>query len=273
MYRLIAFDLDQTLFGPDLLPSPRVRQAIARVQAQNERSSAGVLVTLVTGREAQFTTRYARLFDLAAPIVCLQGALVLDHRVERVLHDVRLPAELLPKIVAASEYYRWNLHWEMSDRLYLPAQSNHPPELFELLRVTQWSRLEDMLRDLPDVPHKFLVTLNDPQDRARVLGEMCAEFEGLLHIVPSHDYLIEGVPAGVDKGSGLSWLAAYLGIPQAEVMAVGDNDNDIPMLCWAGLGVAMGHASAGAKAAADWIAPSLAEDGAAAALERFVLDQ
>ena len=55
-------------------------------------------------------------------------------------------------------------------------------------------------------------------------------------------------------------------------MAVGDQDNDVPMITWAGVGVAMGNSSPAAKAAADWVAPPLAEDGAAAAIERFVLD-
>ncbi|HRU94578.1 MAG TPA: HAD hydrolase family protein, partial [Anaerolineae bacterium] len=56
------------------------------------------------------------------------------------------------------------------------------------------------------------------------------------------------------------------------VLAVGDHENDIPMVQWAGIGVAMGNATPALQAVADWIAPSLAEDGAAAALERFVLE-
>ena len=68
-------------------------------------------------------------------------------------------------------------------------------------------------------------------------------------------------------------LAAYYGISQNEVMAIGDHDNDVEMIAWAGLGVAMGNASARAKAAADVIAPPFAEEGAAWAIEHFILGQ
>jgi hydroxymethylpyrimidine pyrophosphatase-like HAD family hydrolase len=159
----------------------------------------------------------------------------------------------------------------MADRSYLPAVSNHPPILFELLRYSKWSRLDDFLRDLPETPHKFLVTLNHPEDRDRVMSELCETFEGQIRIVPSHPYLIEGVPSEVTKGSGLAWLAEYCNIPKTEVMAMGDNDNDVPMIEWAGLGVAVENASMAAKAAADWIAPAVNNDGAAVAIEKYLL--
>ncbi|MFZ6027832.1 MAG: Cof-type HAD-IIB family hydrolase [Chloroflexota bacterium] len=265
-FRLVAFDLDQTLFGDDLTPSLRVRKAIAQAQAQ------GVLVTLATGREAGFTSQYARLFDLQAPIICLQGGLIYDFRRERVLHETRLPESFLPEIVSAAERYGWNLHWEMADRLYLPQESNHPAAFFELLRASRWSRLTHLL-DVPEAPHKFLVVLNAPGERAQVLAQVQKTFGQQLHIVPSHPLLIEGVPREVDKGQGLAWLANYLHISPAQVMAVGDNDNDIPMIEWAGKGVAMGHASPGAKSAADWIAPDLTCDGAAIVIEKFILTE
>ena len=92
-----------------------------------------------------------------------------------------------------------------------------------------------------------------------------------LTVVPSHPILVEGIPAGLSKATGLAWLAEYLGIGREAVLAVGDNDNDAAMLAWAGVGVAMGNSSPAALAAADWVAPSVAEDGAAAALEKFAL--
>jgi hydroxymethylpyrimidine pyrophosphatase-like HAD family hydrolase len=69
----------------------------------------------------------------------------------------------------------------------------------------------------------------------------------------------------------LAWLAEYFHLSPDEVLAVGDNDNDVPMLEWAGVGVAVGNASPAARLAADWIAPPLQEDGAAATIEKFIL--
>jgi Cof subfamily protein (haloacid dehalogenase superfamily) len=265
MIRLAAFDLDGTLVDTDLILSPRLRQSVSDAQQH------GTIITIATGREVKFTTRFARELELTAPVICAQGGLIYDFLEDRVLHDVRLPLEILPRVIEAAAHYGWNLHFDTADHSYLPAESNHPPILFELLRYSKWSRLDDLLHDIPEQPHKFLVTLNHPGDQARIMSELCEVFNGQIRIVPSHPYLIEGVPPGVTKGSGLAWLADYYQISQAEVMAMGDNDNDVPMIEWAGLGVAAGNASQAAKTVADWIAPTVAEDGAAVAIERFLL--
>jgi hypothetical protein len=90
-------------------------------------------------------------------------------------------------------------------------------------------------------------------------------------VVASHPIIIEGVPRGLSKATGLAWLADHLHLAQNDVMAVGDNDNDAPMLRWAGLGVAMADGSPAALAAADFIVPPVGQDGAAIALEKYVL--
>ena len=264
-YLLIAFDLDQTLIGNDLTISPRVQQAIQQAIAR------GVYITIITGREAAITTRYARQLNLNAPIICAQGGLIYDFRSDSILHDERLPVEILPQVMQAAEHYGWNLSFEMFDRMCLPRFSNHPQEFLDLLPAGYWTRVDDLVGSLSEAPRKFLVTLNSPADRPRILKEMHQVFQDTLHIVPTHPLLVEGLPCGVDKGRGLAWLADYLHIPQSQVMAVGDNDNDVPMIEWAGLGIAMGHASPAALAVADWIAPDLENDGVASALDQFVL--
>jgi hydroxymethylpyrimidine pyrophosphatase-like HAD family hydrolase len=75
----------------------------------------------------------------------------------------------------------------------------------------------------------------------------------------------------MNKAVGLAWLADHLGVKPAEVMAVGDNDNDAEMLRWAGLGVAMADGSPAALRAADATVPPVSQDGAAMALESYIL--
>ena len=94
-----------------------------------------------------------------------------------------------------------------------------------------------------------------------------------VKIFHSQDILTEVTTVRVSKGSALQTLAAYYAIPQGEVMAIGDHDNDVEMIAWAGLGVAMGNASPKAKAVAKVIAPPLDEEGAAWAIEHFILEQ
>jgi Cof subfamily protein (haloacid dehalogenase superfamily) len=263
--RLIALDLDQTVVGMDLIVSARVQAVVSQVKA------LGTAITIATGRDAKLAARFTGELGITAPIICAQGGCIYDHLQNEVLHDVRLKAVLLPRMLEAAEHYGWNIHFEVFDQIYLPAQSNHPPVLFELMRYSRWVRVGNLLQDMPEPPHKVIVTLARPEDRARIIREMKEAFRGELTIVASHPHLVEGLPEGVDKGHGLAWLADHLRIKQSEVMAIGDSDADVPMIQWAGVGVAMGNSSAAAKAAADWVAPTLEEDGAAAAMERFCL--
>ncbi len=266
MIRLLALDLDQTVFGSDLVVSPRVQAAIAQAK------KLGVTVTIATGREAAVATRFARDLHITAPIICTQGACIYDHVHDRILRNESLAPGLLPLLISAANQHGWNYHFEMANHLYLPATSNHSPAFFELLRYSKWSREADLLGALKGgVPHKMVVTLDRLEDRPRVMREMKEILGTEVTIVPSHPYLVEALPAHVDKGRALAWLAGELNIPQAEVMAIGDSEADLPMLKWAGIGVAMQNGAAEVKAAADWIAPSLAEDGAAVAIEKFVL--
>ncbi|MBX3015270.1 MAG: HAD family hydrolase [Caldilineaceae bacterium] len=119
-------------------------------------------------------------------------------------------------------------------------------------------------------PMKFL-TDNDPAREGDVLPELQKRFGDALYITRSHPRLVEGMAQGVNKGAGLQYLCELLQIDPQRTLAIGDNDNDIPLLRAAGYGVAMGNASPGLKAVADWIAPSIEEDGAAVALEALIL--
>lgn len=269
MIRLAAFDLDGTLVGPNLILRPRVREAVARAVAQ------GVIVTIATGRGAAPTDQFAAELNLNAPLICFQGGIVYDFRARRIIHETRLDPAVVPVIVQLAAERGWNLQFEGPFMVYLPRESNHPEEMFELLKVSNWKRVDNFLTDLPETPHKFILSVHDRAERDALAAELRASFDQSLAqitVVPSHPILVEGLPRGMDKSVGLAWLAEHYGVKRDEVLAVGDNDNDAGMLRWAGVGVAMGQGSPAALAAADWAAPSVDEDGAAVALEKYVLE-
>ena len=233
-----------------------------------------MIVTIATGRGPSPTDRFAAELDLAAPLVCFQGGIVYDYRERRILHETRLDPRVVPTIVRLAEERGWNLQFESPFMIYLPRESNHPEELFELLKVSHWKRVDDFLTDLPEIPHKFILSVHDRAERDALAAELRASFGktlGQITVVPSHPILIEGLPRGMDKSVGLAWLADHYGLKPDEVLAVGDNDNDAGMLRWAGVGVAMGNGSPAALAAADWVAPGVEADGAAVALEKYAL--
>lgn len=197
--RLVALDLDHTLVGPDLSLRPRVKEAVARVLAR------GVAATIVTGRGVGITSRYAAELGLTAPIICFQGGLVYDYRASRVLHEVRLDPAVVPIVTRLAEQHGWNLQFETTTMSYLPRVSAHPQALLDLLRLAGWQRVDNLATDLPEVPYKFILTVNDPAERDALAAELRARLAeaGLnLTVVPSHPILVEGLSGRADQGQG-----------------------------------------------------------------------
>jgi Cof subfamily protein (haloacid dehalogenase superfamily) len=270
VFRLVAFDLDNTLVGPNLTLSARVKAAVAQAQAQ------GVRVTIATGRGPQPTDQYAEALDLTTPLICFQGGMIYDHRARQVLHETRLDPALIPVVVQLAQERGWNLHFELPGVTYLARGANHSQRLLDLLRMAHLEHVDDLAASLPDTPHKFMFSVHDPSHRDALIAEIRAALStdprlAGMSVIASHPILVEALPQKLNKAEGLAWLSGHLGIGPGEVMAVGDNDNDVEMLGWAGLGVAMADSSPLALAAADAVVPGASEDGAAVALERYVL--
>ena len=260
--RLIALDLDGTLMALDLKFSPRVRHAVAVAQER------GIAVTLATGRSPLSTCPFAAELDIRVPLICYQGGLIAQ-RDGRLLHRATLESHLAAQVIDLAQSHGWHVTLYQDGAFYLP-ELRHPLSFYEGFLNPSVHQVADLRSLLDHDPDKMIIIAQGNGDE--ILAGLREHFDGQMQIVRSHELFIEVNPLGVDKGSGLAWLSNYLSVPQAQVMAVGDQDNDAPMIAWAGLGVAMGNGSPACKAAADWIAPPLEEDGAAVAIERFALN-
>jgi len=264
LIRLAALDVDGTLVGDDLVLSPRVRRAIAGAQER------GAVVTLATGRMFDFAVPFARDLGIAAPLICYQGGLIQSPDSERPLYRATMEPTLARDVLAWQAERGWHLIFYAGDRVFL-AERRYPEDFYRDMLGERLVFVDDLFSVLDRYePVKFVLAV-EPAEAERVEAEMLHRFGGRMEVVRSHELFVEGNPPGVSKGDALRRLADHLHIPQSQVMAVGDQANDADMIAWAGVGVAMGDASDAAKALADWVAPPLAEDGAAAALERFVL--
>jgi len=265
--RLLALDLDGTLMDDRMvIRSARVRRAIAAAQER------GVIATLSTGRMFDYTLTFARDLGITAPLICYQGGLIQSPDSDAPLYRATMSPALVREALEWRAQRGYHLALYADADVFLDEQQ-HPESFYRdmlgerLIWVDAFAAVLER-RD----PVKFIIFV-EPDEAERVVAELRQRFEGRMELTRSHAIIVEGNPLGVSKGDALQRLAAHLGIPQAQVMAVGDQDNDASMIAWAGLGVAMGNASRATKAAADWVAPSVAEDGAAVAIERFVLDE
>lgn len=261
--QLVAFDLDGTLLDDALQVSPGVRNAIDCSLRQ------GTIITLATGRMFSATVPFARQLGIHAPLICYQGGWIQAPEGE-VLHRTPLGEEEARLALDLGRRHGWHTVLYAEGQLYIDSL-RHPTAYYKRLLGPEpivEPRLETILQD--HTADKVLFVA-EPTQIAAMEAVLQAHFGQTAEIIQSHAEFIEVVPPGITKGAALAWLAAYLDIPREAVMAVGDQRNDLSMIAWAGIGVAMGNAVAEVKAAADWIAPTLAEDGAARALERYVL--
>ncbi len=262
-YRLVVADLDGTVRSRALGITPGVRAAIA---AARER---GVRVCLATGRMWRSAAPWVRLAGADPPAVLYNGGQVFDFAAGRLLYERRLPREAARAALAiVHRDPEVQPHLYLRDTVYV--HRRHPlTEAYAAddgLSYEVVPALEDLLAE---DPHKLLVI--GPPDRVEALGRAVREGGVPVHAVQSEPTYLEILPAGVSKGTALRAMIATLGVAATDVIAVGDNWNDLEMLEAAGLGVAMGHAPAAMRARAGYVCGTSEEEGFREVLERFVL--
>ena len=263
-YRLIALDLDGTLLHEDMSISPRVRRALRRAQ------EAGIRLTLASGRGYPSVRRWVDELHIDTPVICYQGSVITDPLTHRRVFQRAFGRELVRELVAFARARDVSLTLYVADEIYVENKQNSDAY------YDKWFGLplhvvEDLTVALPGDPDKFLIVgEGEAMDALQPIVE--ATFGARLQIVRSHRFFVEGLASDASKGHALAWLAERYGIPREHTMAIGDSGNDRAMIAWAGLGVAMGNASEEALSVADWVAPTIDEDGVAEAIERFCLD-
>ncbi len=259
MIRLIALDIDGTLAGDDHRISDRTRKAIAHARER------GIAVTLATGRMFAATLPYAEAIGIDAPLICYQGGWVQGMG-GPVLHRTPLGEELARSALDLGRERGWHTVLYADGRLFL-RRIVHPQRFYQRLLGPDPTVVTSLTSLLETLTADKVLYVANPEQISGMARELEARFAGTAEVVQSHAKFVEVVPLEVNKGRALAWLADYLQVDRREVMAVGDQQNDLPMLQWAGMGVAMGNAVGAVKAIADWIAPTVTEDGAAIAIE------
>jgi Cof subfamily protein (haloacid dehalogenase superfamily) len=261
--RLVALDVDGTLLARGETLTPAVIAAIARALDR------GVAVTLASGRMFPLVENLVQQLALRTPIICYGGALIVDPVSRQGLYRRGVPQALAREVIQAAR------DRGLAPRVYLGEQvfvDRLDPDAFnfESLRRVRAQAVGDLLAYLAEDPSHLAIDAPPTYTRALV-EEMRQVFQGRLNVTTGHPLLTEFSQPGVHKGSALAWLAEHLGIPPVETLAVGDDWNDIEMLRYAGLGVAVANAHPVVQAVADVVVGGSASEGVREAFERFVL--
>jgi len=265
VYRLVFCDLDGTVATYQHQVRPAVRGAMQAV------AGAGTWITISTGRGYQTLKPFLDLLVVNAPLICCNGGLVVDPLTLEVLDAQPMSLSLAKDLVSIAPAANLDMWFYLDDLQTILAYSAESGSFALHRDGSTQEAVRDPLSVLERPPHKVVIFSPSPQDTSSAVERVQRYVGTTARVLASGPRTIEVIAPGISKAGALSFVAAHLGVSRDETLAIGDGNNDVEMLEWAGLGVAMGNAIPEVKAVAAWTAPSVDEDGAAVALQRFVL--
>lgn len=269
--RLVIMDLDGTLLAGPRHISDRTKEAVAMVR------EAGAEFVLASARPPRSTRRYYEELELTTPIIACNGALLWDLMANVPLSRVSIRAELAEEMVTIGRELGTIVNLESEDEWFADRVNDRIMENIERYGVAppkQVGNIDEVFAQNRPVEQVFMDLRDldqEAQNTARVtLARIFSSHSNMTETVSG---LVDFVAAEASKASMAQQLARSMGIAAEQVLAIGDHDNDVSLLRWAGVGVAMGNATPAAKAAADAVTSSNLREGVAEALDRWVLDQ
>ncbi len=261
--RLLALDLDHTVLTNQRQIHPK---NLAAVQIAVQ---AGVQVVLASGRMMLTMLPFAQQLGLSGPLVCCNGALVVDEKLATLTESV-LPVQVFDLLFAYAETRNVQINAYTKEQLLILKTSHWMDEYAQRVRSVVPIHVSPVAaRSLPLLKVLFL-------DDAEAVAQHRSHLEPLIdpslaRITVSEPEYLEFLPSNVSKGQALAFLADRMGILQSETAAIGDFDNDVEMISWAGLGGAVANASPNALAVADVVVGSNEDGGVAEFIMSHVL--
>lgn len=266
-YKVLALDIDGTLTNSKKQITKRTKDAVARA------ALGGVKIVIASGRPVQGIRAFANELELDKNdgyILSFNGGRLISCRTGEVIHDVKLPLEYLPEIYALSRKYNVNLMSYEGDDLITENQDDEFLAIEARINGLGIKKVDNLVEHI-NFPINKCLMLGNGDYLAGVEKKVHAALSDRMDVYRSEPYFLEILPKGVDKAKSLESFLKIIGCSREELMACGDGFNDLTMIKYAGLGVAMANAREEVKACADYITAGNDEDGVALAIENFIL--
>jgi Cof subfamily protein (haloacid dehalogenase superfamily) len=267
--KLLVLDIDGTISGVQNTVEEPVKQAVRAAQDK------GIQVAIATGRMYCSALRFHQEIGATLPLMAYQGALVKDPATATVHRHWTVPQQLATELL---DYFEQpalrdllSVHFYIEDQLYVREITSDTEQYVGRSGIRPIAVGD--LRVLEKEPTKVLALSDDAAIIDNLLYSLRSQYTATeLYLTKSVPTFFEATHPLVNKGTAVRYLAEeHLGLQPEQVMAIGDNFNDVEMIEYAGIGIAMGNAPEQVQAIADWIAPTIEQHGVAAAIEKFLL--
>lgn len=266
-YKMIVLDLDGTLTNNKKEITPRTKQALMQAQA------AGVHVVLASGRPTYGIVPLAEELKLKGNrgyILAFNGGKIIDCTNNEVLFEQKLDEQLVPILFQETKKAGMEILTYQGEGIAATNKDDEYVQHEAFINKMPVTQYDDFLNQLVYPINKCLI-VGDPTPLHELEIRLAKELEGKMDVYRSADFFLECVPLGIDKARSLDRLISSLGISHEEVIACGDGYNDLSMIRFAGLGVAMANAAKDIQSEADFVTLSNEEDGVAHVIEHFIL--
>ena len=264
--KLFVSDIDGTLIVSGKEPSARTIEAVKKMQ------DAGVIVTIASGRMHSAVVPLAKAVGVTAPLISYNGAMIKTIGGE-ILYSNFLAPELVLELI---DFFQAN-------NIYLQTYSGEVLRYAERTKFTRQYESDikvkgeevgwDGLKKFTSQVCKVLGIVKDEEENAKVAAKLRERFSDRITITKSAPVLVEIMNPGISKAAAIKILAKKFNFDISEVAAIGDGDNDLPMLEAAGLGIAMGNATDAVKKSCKVITSNCEDDGFAVAVDKYILEE
>ncbi len=266
-YKILVLDLDGTLTNRKKEITPHTRDTL--IQAQE----SGVKIVLASGRPTYGIVPLAeelRLSDFEGYILSYNGGQIIDWTTKKMMYENVLDPQVYPYLYDCAKSNGFTI-LSYKDEYIVSENAGNPYVQHEAFLNRMDSITVPDFLSVINFPVPKCLIVGDPEPLALLEEKMKKELDGQMNVFRSEPFFLELVPNGIDKAGSLSVLLDKLNMRREELVAVGDGFNDLSMIKFAGLGVAMANAQDIVKESADYITLSNEEDGVASVVERFFM--
>ena len=267
--RLVVLDIDGTIAGQSNEVNLSVIQALKAVKAK------GIKIAIATGRMYCSALYFAQAIGADLPIICYNGAWIKDPQTDQMLRHLPVPIHLARELLDYCEQPErkasLDVHFYLNDQLYVREVNEETRLYIERSRI-EANAVGDLRNILGEPPTKVLAMSTNPEVTKTLLATLKQHYsDDDLYLTQSNPFFFEACHPGASKGKAVRYLVEeVLNLQPENTIAIGDNFNDLEMLQYAGLGIAMGDAPLDVQTAANWVAPNVEADGVVAALEKLI---
>lgn len=264
---MIVLDLDGTLTNSKKEITPHTRETLIRAQKQ------GIRVVLASGRPTYGIVPIADQLELATYggyILAYNGGEIIDWRTREVLHAQVLDHAIIPYMYHCAKENGFAIVTYRDNYVITETPDDEYVQKEAILNVMQTLKVDNFLSAI-DFPVPKCLIVGEAGRLHQLELQMHEQLKETNEVYRSEPYFLELVPKGIDKAQSLAVLLDKVGIRREEVIACGDGFNDLSMIRFAGLGVAMQNAQPVVREAADFITLTNDQDGVAHVVEQFML--